>query len=236
MEAAIFETPAWYRAQTLLERVRRMPQPLRGTAEPGMAVDADLIAKRMQQWRSETGLSDDQLFTERLESDGISQQLFTRALGESEASLQRHFPVKPEWLQYLETVYSRPNAHFSIQHHLDQPMAHIEFLNLIQPLIADAYARLRQGLDRLAQRHASAPFEAPSIGRTCLSDLCVRLRGMVARTLLLELQIRRLQGELCGDTPEARFADFVASLKEPGGLADHSSGLSGSGASGHLHH
>ena len=39
---------------------------------------------------------------------------------------------------------------------------------------------------------------------------------MLERTLVLELHIARLQGQLAGDTPEARFTSFTAQLRDRG--------------------
>src|SRR5262249_1845021 len=42
-----------------------------------------------------------------------------------------------------------------------------------------------------------------------------RLHMLVHRTLVLELNVARVRGELDGETPEQRFASFVARLRRP---------------------
>ncbi|MBV1850635.1 type 2 lanthipeptide synthetase LanM family protein [Catellatospora tritici] len=49
--------------------------------------------------------------------------------------------------------------------------------------------------------------------------LTARLTRLAARTLVLELHVMRVTGRLTGDSPQQRFADFVARLSRPTGLS-----------------
>jgi type 2 lantibiotic biosynthesis protein LanM len=80
------------------------------------------------------------------------------------------------------------------------------FLELLRPVISEAHARLADGL---------GPEVAASLLDHLLDHLLERLRWMVERTLILELNISRLEGKLPGETPEARFASFIESLRSP---------------------
>src|SRR5207247_6913606 len=48
-----------------------------------------------------------------------------------------------------------------------------------------------------------------------LGNLMEPLVQMVSRTLVLEMHVARLQGELEGDTADARFRSFVERLRDP---------------------
>ncbi len=207
--------PEWSKAQTLMERVRIIGQPCDEAVNEAMVVDSDLAARRLQRWCSEAGFVEEQAFVERLQRDGISWELFLQLLGEDEVSLQKRDPQVPAWLAHLEAIYTAPVGDFSLSSHLDQPMAHMELLTLLHPLISDGYTRLLRQLDGLAKPHPDMPLDAHAISRTLLPDLCGRLLRIVTRTLLLELQIYRLQGDLDGDTPEARYRSFITSLSDP---------------------
>lgn len=69
-------------------------------------------------------------------------------------------------------------------------------------MISEAHARLARGL-------------SSEVAASLLDHLLERLRWMVERTLILELNISRLEGKLEGETPEARFASFIESLRSP---------------------
>lgn len=76
------------------------------------------------------------------------------------------------------------------------------FLEVLRPVISEAHGRLSRAL-------------APEVAASLLDHLLERLRWMVERTLILELNISRLEGKLQGETPEVRFASFLESLRSP---------------------
>jgi hypothetical protein len=57
----------------------------------------------------------------------------------------------------------------------------------------------------------------PMVARGVIAEARELLRALCVRTLVLELNCTRLLGQLPGDTPEARFAAFLAPLREGGG-------------------
>jgi type 2 lantibiotic biosynthesis protein LanM len=57
----------------------------------------------------------------------------------------------------------------------------------------------------------------PAVGRCVMAEEVARLRALCLRTLVLELNCARLLGQLAGETPEARFADFVARFSDRAG-------------------
>ena len=73
--------------------------------------------------------------------------------------------------------------------------------------------RLREGLQTIRDRFADAPFETASTVDALFENLPSQLMRMLAPTLVLELNVARLQGELTGDTPEERFDSFLRLMR-----------------------
>src|SRR5215208_7011142 len=115
------------------------------------------------------------------------------------AAFEGSAPAAPEPLPLPEALRGDPAA---------------GFLELVQPLTSRARARLRDGIARIA-REGSPPFTPDEAERLVTEPLALRLLSLLARTLVLELHVARLQGLLTGATPEERFAAFAARLRQP---------------------
>jgi class II lanthipeptide synthase len=89
------------------------------------------------------------------------------------------------------------------------------FLELVQPLIGPARDRLRAGLSAIVrQARQPPPFSAAEAERLATEPLALRLLPLLARTLVLEMHVARLEGWLPGETPAERFAAFVDRLRD----------------------
>ncbi|MGH6870401.1 MAG: type 2 lanthipeptide synthetase LanM family protein [Rhizomicrobium sp.] len=82
----------------------------------------------------------------------------------------------------------------------------------LAPLIAPHQARLGA---RLAGMSGLAAAEADVILAACREALIAALHPKLARMLLLELNAARVEGRLDGETPEARWDDFVRRSAQP---------------------
>src|SRR5262249_7200458 len=89
------------------------------------------------------------------------------------------------------------------------------FLPAIEPLLRRALDRLRQGTRALAAGRGDLPFDPATVEAILLRHLPASLCCMLARTLVLELPVASLQGELAGDTPADRYLSFVRRLRRP---------------------
>lgn len=91
-----------------------------------------------------------------------------------------------------------------------------EFLTLINPLIAEARARLRAGIDawRVAG-YQPLPAESTAVEKMLFGGVRHQLEQIVTPTLALEINVARLRGELRGETPEQRFEEYIALLARP---------------------
>lgn len=195
------------RALTLNERAAALPG-----ADGAGSFDDALAAKRLQRWQLQPAFADvTGLFQQRLAQASLTYEHFGRLLGQTSQTMVNP-EAAPTWAVRLTHAYA--------------DCATVEedskgFLTLFAPLICAARVRLRNDLiDHIASAKLDAPWSPPTVEPISLEKMLyagVRptLERMVARTLVLELNIARLQGELSGTTPAERFAAYIDQLHHP---------------------
>jgi hypothetical protein len=202
----IFQSPDWLRALTLRERARLPDSADNGQGPPERTGQA---ARKVSRWRTESELLDDDLFAERLALEGLTPDHFLRILAEPAADLQRRAGGPPAWLEPLKRTFSQAVPPLPAAYEEGQGLG---LLELLRPLVSDAYGRVLERLRRIAE---TAGLDPEAVAGGLLATLLRRLRWVSERTLTLELNVSRLEGRLHGDTPEERFGSFVASLRQP---------------------
>src|SRR5262249_25718595 len=86
-------------------------------------------------------------------------------------------------------------------------------LTITRPFVARARARLVEDAGRIAMPGGGAcPFRPEGTDSIFGPAVSSRLLPIVDRTLVLELNVARLEERLEGTTPEERFRSFVALL------------------------
>ena len=203
----ILDSPAWFEALSLSERAALLTD----NADFPHAERLERAERKAHRWRTEADLLDDQGFAERLALDGLTPDLFLRILATPTAVLREHLDGLPDWLTTLGRLFSQPAP--PLPAHLQDNLG---ILEVLRPLIADAYTQIRTGLHRIATTTSPAPFDPEAIGPQLLDALLRRLRWASERALVLELHASRLEGKLQGETPEERFQSFLSSLRQPG--------------------
>ncbi len=209
----------WYRAFSLMERLERDERPeggVPGLPRPGQA--ADSARKRLTRWKAQPPFATTPFFADRLAADGIAETDLLGLLAEAPEALRQRLPA-PDWAVRAESVYSEgwSDEPISWPPEFDSPQAR-GFLESVRPLIDAALARLRDHIERLVAGKADVPLDAADAHALFLSQLPQRLYGRLARTLVLELNVARLQGTLAGDTAEERFASFLATIRTPAAM------------------
>jgi type 2 lantibiotic biosynthesis protein LanM len=206
-----FQSSEWYRAIDLKERIISL---LAVTNQiQNRQVNADLAQNRMERWRDQDPFPKESYFAERLAMDGIDEEKFLSLLGEPIEAVQERFPETPIWLKQIADAFSTNSEQF----HLPEAIQNVEtsgFLYLIEPLICQGLHRLSEGIESLSQQHSELPFEPKTVTEMLLTNLTIQLRQILNRTLVLELNVARLQGLLTGDTPQERFRSFVEHLRQ----------------------
>ena len=207
-----FKSPTWYQALNLIERANS----IKFKNNSSEKFDINLAQRRKQKWRSQASFATDADFAERLAADNITEEEFLRLLTESDRSIQKRYHICPDWLKELEKTFSdfyarKPAAYYSEY----QSVESLGFLTVIEPLIYQGCKNLHQKVQILAQTQANLPFNVATVEEILFANLPDRLLKLIGRTLVLELNVARMEGKLKGDTPEARFHSFIESLRQP---------------------
>ena len=218
MDGSGIESANWYNATTLLERIaaRRTRPAVKSLAE----FDAGLAARELEHWKSQEPFDNEAYFAERLALDEVSEEELFELLGEPPEAVHARFAETPEWLHEIAQAYTQTEA--SEAKEAAVPLPHemrgkqtVGFINLIEPLFNRGRAHLREGIQALLEKYPSPPFDAETIEGLLVANLPWHLYMMVSRTMVLELNVARLEGLLEGETPEARFEHFMERLKDP---------------------
>ncbi|HEX4965781.1 MAG TPA: type 2 lanthipeptide synthetase LanM family protein [Thermoanaerobaculia bacterium] len=202
----LWESPDWFRALTLTERAEGLPG----------RVDPDRAARRLARWQAQPPFSAEGAWINHLAADGLSEASFLSLLGEPDADLARRQGEPPPWLLDLERSFSNPAPQaFPTPSMPERARPHVGFLEAVRPLLDDGYSRLCQGVLDLAAGPGELPFDPQSAPAFFAAGLAQHLILLMSRTMVLELNLARREGRLSGETSEARFESFVASLRSP---------------------
>lgn len=212
MNQEYFQASNWYHAVTLKEKIIAQ-----NTEQSQQSVNQDLAQRRLNHWQNQIPFDKDSYFTERLALDDISQEKFFSLLGESIDTVKQRFPKTPSWLIQLNQAFSdavNRDPQFQLPK-LSKNLGTEKFLYLIEPLIIQGCRRLSEGIQELSQEQTELPFDPEAVVEILLPHLAQRLLHILDRTLVLELNVARLQGLLKGDTSQERFESFVECLRQP---------------------
>jgi type 2 lantibiotic biosynthesis protein LanM len=136
----------------------------------------------------------------------LSEPDFTRLLGEDIYS-----PGVPAWLDLLTDAFAR----FAHARPGPESTESTDLLNAIAPLIAQGRERVREKVLTILRLFPEAPIDADTIEDILYRNLPPQLAPMLARTMILELNVARLRGELQGGTGEERYQTFFRGLRKP---------------------
>lgn len=173
--------------------------------------------RRLERWAAQPPFDADGLFTRRLALDGVSEEEIEFFLEESPESIASRFQSPPAWLLELEAAYNEQAALTEYDSQIRSSLQTVEgFVKLIEPLVAKGLTRFKTGIKAISYKGADPPFDKESIERLFIPQLFTDLIMVISRTLILELNVARLQGVLHGATAEERFSSFVERLSRPG--------------------
>ena len=208
--ARVWSTPAWCRALTVSERHQRLSRNGQDASQAGEA--GGEVPRRYTRWREQYPFSRDRYFQWMQEEKGMSQGAFEKALAASEQTLAASPIPPPAWMTDIQQAYANPTSEpFEPPEGNDE----IGFLNLIDPMLEQALYRMWRYIERLIETNAAVPFDVETIGDVLLMNLPDLIIQRLGRTLVLELNVLRLQGQLDGEAGRDRFLHFVRKLREP---------------------
>ncbi len=210
VDSAVFGHPSWCRALTLSERITLLSADGDNSAHGYQ--DEQLGQKRLQRWQSQPQFVPQSILAQRLALDGIDEEQLLAILGASEEHLHSHLSQNPPWLARLAHALTQPaSAYVNLQPGAEE----LGFLELIQPLVDQASEHLLAAVAALVEEWPALPFDPQTIEDVLLMNLPDPLLLRLSRTMVLELNVARLQGQLEGATPPERFISFIERLRRP---------------------
>ncbi|RKH37649.1 type 2 lantipeptide synthetase LanM [Corallococcus llansteffanensis] len=206
---------AWYHALTLTERIAG----LRACPDTSGPVDLGLAERRLKRWREKPPLSDDAAFAQRLHAAGLGQDDFLRLLAEPIEAVRARLPAPPAWMLDIEQALDRPAPTVRLPYP-ESFRAHpnASLIVAAEPFLHQGFERLQAGIAALVASREDVPFHPDTVGAALFAALPQVTLDMLSRTLVLELHVARLSGQLDGATPPERFQHFVRRLRTPDAL------------------
>jgi type 2 lantibiotic biosynthesis protein LanM len=210
----------WYEALTLTERIdslRDLPHSLTREIDTGRA------ERLLERWRTQAPFDKGALFFQRLDMDGITEEELKYLLGETVESLRERWPIPTAWVRQLSEAFSNKSGRnvrnekgvlATVSLGAEEKPNQWKLLFVIEPLLDHALDRFRGGIEAMIREQRRLPFDPQTIDSKFIPGLLQAVLQMMVPTLILELNVARLRGQLSGDTAEARFDSFVESLRE----------------------
>jgi type 2 lantibiotic biosynthesis protein LanM len=211
MTPSILDSAVWGRGLTLTERLSELR---RLRTKTGLPANPTLAGETLTLWRASSPLDQDSYFAQRLALDGITEEEFTQILGTPAENLNGKGDV-PAWTERIAAAYSPiPKSGAGEREKWsdggNNPAS--AFLNLVEPLILEARRTLQSNLTSLKQRHPDAPLDVAQAADALFANLPPQILTIIGKTMVLELNVARLEGKLTGATPAERFASFTERL------------------------
>lgn len=187
------------RALTLAERARRITE---RTCEASF--DRAVAERELAAYRAQASFADEAMLARRIAAGGPG---FLPALGTPAEALGDPSLDPPDFAVAIDAALTRYE-----RDRLAGETVPLEGLRrALSPLVHAARLRFRRDLDE--KTCAALGVRREQAEQIVFNDLpWPVLSEMAARTLILELNVARLRGELAGDTAEARFACFAERL------------------------
>jgi type 2 lantibiotic biosynthesis protein LanM len=205
----------WYRASYLHERlaVRRITPPLL----PPEYRDDVLGKRRLERWRAEAPFTTDEWWSQRMALEHASEEEWLTALGESSHAMSQALRDLPAWVTPLVQAFTCPPAMSATLPPSETWSKNpaVRFLEAFSPLIQQARSCLSTRLHKLLQEQSDAPCDAATLAALLYENLPGQLLQIVLRTMVLELNVARVQELLQGDTVEERFQSFINRMAQP---------------------
>ncbi|WP_394820681.1 type 2 lanthipeptide synthetase LanM family protein [Pendulispora albinea] len=156
---------------------------------------------------------------------GLDEPEFISMFGEEKSALAERLGPAPAWFHSACTALAShaaslprtsANENANQDQNQNESEGEADFLSLVAPLIEHAQNELAERLEALLGREG-VPVELMPLASLADTPPEERIWDAVYKTLVLELKVAELNGKLQTQDPEARLAEFVRSLEEPGG-------------------
>lgn len=180
-------------------------------------VDRELAERRFKRWQAEKVFAENtSLLSERL-ADGVTEAELRSLLGLPVSDLSNAHQA-PEWAAKLTEGCANQTAWEEITPIIAESPdlgKSAGFLRAAAGFLGQALKKFRAGLARVCDTADELPFNQKSIEPILFQAALARVLGFLNRTLVLELNVARVQEQLAGETPEQRFESFIGRLGQP---------------------
>ncbi|MFL5703959.1 MAG: type 2 lanthipeptide synthetase LanM family protein [Ktedonobacteraceae bacterium] len=217
------ERSRWYHAVTLTERIASFHMPMQQTARS--AGNLESAHRNLQRWKEQTPFNTGEFFAKRLAMDAITESDLLALLAEpiEDVHARMSLPTPPDWLVELIQAFAGADAATDLLMPVQLPGEDVRtyaFLEPLQPLLKRGIMPLLAGIEDLERTYKVLPFDPNTLLALLFANLAKHVLPKVNRTLVLELNVARLQGRLQGETSQERFYSYVQLLGQPGALWD----------------
>lgn len=206
---------SWYRALTLTERIALWQT----DGKPKLAsdrLDMELARQKLSWWKELSPFGQGTAFEQRLAVDGLTEDELLYLLAEPIEAMQERVVGDLVWLDKLLQAFTLTDKDIPCPLPPLPPLDGLEvFADTILPLLRHAWKRIYVEMQILLQRRKEPPFDPDTVIEQLFLLLPGQLLRKVSKVLTLELNVMRVEGQLQGETPEARFAYFVDWCRQP---------------------
>jgi len=200
-----------FRAEPLAQRIALFRSQV-GCLPYPLDANRQNTSERAKRWRLQFPFRDTDLFRRRLAEVHISEQEFFYILDDESGYPWDAAPAV--WFRTLQEAYSspRPSGLGPLHHTLHHSYPLFSFLRSAEPIIGHFATRFSNDATVMAREYQIVPFDVQDVCRSFVGSLLESFQRMLAQTMILQLNIARLQGELSGESPSERFQSFIDML------------------------
>ncbi|HYL44779.1 MAG TPA: type 2 lanthipeptide synthetase LanM family protein [Ktedonobacteraceae bacterium] len=208
----------WYHAITLTERIASLRMPMQQPA--GSTGNLESAHRNLQRWQEQTPFNTGEFFAKRLAMDAITESDLLALLAEpiEDVHARMSLPTPPDWLVELIQAFDGADASTDLLLPVQLPGEDARtyaFLEPLQPLLKRGVRPLLTGIEDLERKYEVLPFDPNTLLALLFANLAKHVLPKVNRTLVLELNVARLQGRLQGELSQERFHSYVQLLDQP---------------------
>lgn len=218
----VWQGAEWYRALSLAER-----RGTRSACATGVTFAPEVLLERargrLRAWKAQKPFEQGSLFAQRLALDSLPERDLLALLAEPAESLKARIQHALDWLIVLRQAFTHPDSAGKLAHlleriEIDHPLAGC--LTAVGPLLWHALDRLQQKVRGLRAEAGFLPFDIDALPKLFLANIAHLILFQLSKPLVLELHVARVEGRLRGETPEARFEDFIRRLGQEGSIVE----------------
>lgn len=175
-------------------------------------------SRKYRLWRDLPGLEDAGAWQRRLDAAGMEDETLRALCAEDGTALERRLDATPRWMRDARAALRGGRClppDFAASLASAEETHRVRMATVAHPFLDWAREELERKARSLCDRFPNAPFGAEEAARILLPGLVSRLYQFTVRTVILELHVARLRGDLDGDDEETRFESFLRRCRRP---------------------